>query len=55
MFAIWQELLAFQQAFNVDKTGIFETLQMSLQQIASHGDGLKQHCGATVGFVCLLT
>ncbi|MEZ4605474.1 MAG: hypothetical protein R2865_01355 [Deinococcales bacterium] len=38
MFAIWQELLAFQQAFNVDKTGIFETLQMSLQQIASHGD-----------------
>lgn len=50
MIAIWQDLQLWQAQINKDLTGIFNTAQMSLQNITSSNDGLTQNCVALIGF-----
>lgn len=46
----YQQIRDYAQERNASVNGIFDTLQVSLQEIHSHTDGLEQRCYATVGF-----
>ena len=46
----WSRLKAHAEAYNADKKGIFDALQIALQEISSRADGLYQYAEATVGY-----
>jgi [amino group carrier protein]-lysine/ornithine hydrolase len=49
MVRLWLRLEAWAEGFNKDSKGIFERVQLSLQEIRSASDGLTQWAEATIG------
>ncbi|MDZ7703751.1 MAG: [LysW]-lysine hydrolase [Trueperaceae bacterium] len=50
MVAVWQRISSWAERASVDATGIFDRVQVALQEIHSESDGLTQHASATIGF-----
>ncbi len=50
MVSIWNQLKNHAETYNQDKTGIFDTLQIALQEISSKTDGLEQTANAVIGY-----
>ncbi|HEX7022260.1 MAG TPA: M20/M25/M40 family metallo-hydrolase, partial [Trueperaceae bacterium] len=46
---LWLRVKGWANAFNEDKTGMFDSLQVALQEISSRNDGLMQGADATLG------
>lgn len=47
---LWNALRAEAETFNANIEGVFGALQISLQEVSSHNDGLRQRAEATVGY-----
>lgn len=50
MVTLWQRLYEHAAAYNADISGVFDSLQVSLQAISGSSDGLYQTAEATVGY-----
>lgn len=50
MVSIWNQLKTHAETYNQDKTGIFDALQISLQEISSKTDGLEQTANTVIGY-----
>ncbi len=50
MLPLWHELVAWQTEENKDLKGIFDTIQLALQNINTESDGMTQSCKAIFGF-----
>lgn len=47
---VWNDLKAQAEAYNQNARGLFDSLQISLQDVNSHNDGLTQTATATIGY-----